>query len=264
MNTPSEKWSDLLTRIASAIVMVVIGIVGMWNGGDVFHLLVAVVSGLLVWELVGMVRPVRRTLQLVLGLIAAISAFLGIWVSLPWGLLFLIVPAIVGFFVLREFRLAYVCFTLMIMLGGYALMYIRDGVGFGWLLWLVAVVVITDVFGYFAGKMFGGPKFWPAVSPKKTWSGTAAGWVGAGLVGLLFSINTGLVLQLVVFSVALSMASQAGDIAESALKRRMGFKDSSKLIPGHGGLFDRFDGMLGAAVFYLLVSQTTGFPAGPL
>ena len=120
----------------------------------------------------------------------------------------------------------------------------------------------TDVFGYFAGRTFGGPKFWPSVSPKKTWSGTAAGWVGAGLVGLLFSINTGVGLQLIGISIAISMASQMGDIAESGLKRKMGVKDSSNLIPGHGGLMDRFDGMLGASVFLLIMGQFIGFPPG--
>ena len=110
--------------------------------------------------------------------------------------------------------------------------------------------------------MFGGPKFWPAVSPKKTWSGTAAGWVGAALVGLVFSINTGVGFQLVIVSIALAMASQMGDIAESALKRKMGVKDSSSLIPGHGGLMDRFDGMLGAALFLLVLGPFVGFPAG--
>jgi phosphatidate cytidylyltransferase len=74
-------------------------------------------------------------------------------------------------------------------------------------------------------------------------------------VGFLFSINTGVGLQLVGVSVAMSMASQMGDIAESGMKRRLGVKDSSNLIPGHGGLLDRFDGMLGAALFLLIIGQ---------
>jgi phosphatidate cytidylyltransferase len=109
------------------------------------------------------------------------------------------------------------------------------------------------VAGYFAGKIIGGPKFWPAVSPKKTWSGTSAGWVGAALVGVGFVIWGGGGIMLVRISVLVSMASQAGDIVESALKRRTGVKDSSALIPGHGGFFDRFDGMMGAAAFLLLL-----------
>jgi phosphatidate cytidylyltransferase len=150
----------------------------------------------------------------------------------------------------------------LILLAGYGMMQVRDDMGFGWLLWLVMVVVVTDVVGYFAGRAIGGPKFWPKVSPKKTWSGTGAGWIGAAIVGLLFSINTGVGLQLVGISIAISMASQMGDIAESGLKRTMGVKDSSNLIPGHGGLLDRFDGMLGASLFLLIIGQFIGFPPG--
>ena len=122
------------------------------------------------------------------------------------------------------------------------------------------MVVISDVAGYFAGRMLGGPKFWPRVSPKKTWSGTVAGWVAAALIGLLFRSFTNAGPDLPWISVALSLASQMGDIAESALKRKMGVKDSSALIPGHGGLFDRFDGLLGAALFMLLVAQLVYVP----
>jgi phosphatidate cytidylyltransferase len=117
--------------------------------------------------------------------------------------------------------------------------------------------------GYFAGRMIGGPKFWPRVSPKKTWSGTVAGWVGAALVALVFLTIPGTTAGvLIVLSVAMALASQMGDIAESAVKRATGVKDSSSLIPGHGGLMDRFDGMLGAAVFLSLAQLVIAFPPG--
>ena len=147
-------------------------------------------------------------------------------------------------------------FAVMVLLAGFGMMSVRDDMGFVWMLWLVLVVVVTDILGYFAGRLIGGPKFWPRVSPKKTWAGTAGGWVGAALVGAAFAFATGAGLQLIGVSVAVSMASQMGDIAESAIKRRVGVKDSSNLIPGHGGLLDRFDGMLGASVLVLI--------AGPL
>ena len=125
---------------------------------------------------------------------------------------------------------------------------------------LVLVVVVTDVAGYFAGRAIGGPKFWPRVSPKKTWAGTVAGWIAAGLLSLVFITWYGAGWSLVGLSIAVSMASQMGDIAESAMKRKVGAKDSSSLIPGHGGLLDRFDGMLGGAVFLLLVGPWAGLP----
>ncbi len=259
----TEKWSDLTTRVASALAMVVVGAAGIWFGGHVFHVLVALICGLMVWELVGIVRPTQeRRLQVVLGVLAGSAVFAAVYLPVGFALPLLLAPALVGFGQLERNRTVYMIFTVMILLSGFGLMQVRDDMGVGWMLWLVMVVIVTDVVGYFAGRAFGGPKFWPAVSPKKTWSGTAAGWVGAGLVGLIFSINTGVGLQLIGVSIAISMASQMGDIAESAMKRKMGVKDSSNLIPGHGGLMDRFDGMLGASVFLLIIGQFIGFPPG--
>jgi phosphatidate cytidylyltransferase len=124
----------------------------------------------------------------------------------------------------------------------------------------VAIVVVSDVAGYFAGKALGGPKFWPRISPKKTWSGTVAGWIGAGLVGAVFADPTGAGLALVPVSVLVGFAGQMGDIAESAAKRMQGVKDSSNLIPGHGGVLDRFDAMLGAALMAGLLLATGLLP----
>ena len=123
-------------------------------------------------------------------------------------------------------------------------------------LWLVLIVVVTDIAGYFGGRLIGGPKFWPAVSPKKTWSGTISGWVGAAvmsaLVAGLFLPGQLPLTAFVLLAMVLSLASQLGDIGESALKRRAGIKDSSNLLPGHGGVLDRFDGMI--AVFALVLA----------
>ena len=146
---------------------------------------------------------------------------------------------------------------------GFGMMHVRVDLGFGWLVWLVLIVVVTDVAGYFAGRTLGGPKFWPRVSPKKTWSGTVAGWLGAAVVGAFFAVNSGAWVAVLLASVVLSFASQLGDIAESAIKRKTGVKDSSALIPGHGGVLDRFDGMLGASIGFLLIEVLFGFPWGP-
>ena len=114
--------------------------------------------------------------------------------------------------------------------------------------------------GYFAGRSLGGPKFWPAISPKKTWSGTVAGWVGAALVGLGFVVFTGAGWGLIVLSPLVSFAGQMGDIAESWIKRRTGVKDSSRLIPGHGGVLDRFDALIGAVVLVMLLGLILPLP----
>lgn len=179
-----------------------------------------------------------------------------------WGLSLFLVAPLAGAAVLGHERGTFLLFALAIQVAGWGLVTFRIDYGFLWILWLIAVVVVTDIAGYFAGRLIGGPKFWPRVSPKKTWSGTVAGWAGAALVGLAFDVFVTVGPQIVPLSILLSMASQAGDIAESALKRRVGVKDSSALIPGHGGLFDRFDALLGASIFLLLFTAVVGVPGG--
>ena len=255
MTPSSERWSDLTARVGSALAMIVVGLGGIYLGGPVFHVLVAIICGVMAWELVGMLNPSNRGARMQMGLLVGAATLAAIYLPVGFALPVLLAPALVGFGQLEKHRTIFMCFTVMIMLAGFGLTQVRDDFGFGWLMWLVLVVVITDVVGYFAGRAIGGPKFWPKVSPKKTWSGTAAGWIGAAAVGFLFSINTGVGLQLVGVSVAMSMASQMGDMAESGMKRRLGVKDSSNLIPGHGGLLDRFDGMWGAALFLLIIGR---------
>jgi phosphatidate cytidylyltransferase len=121
-------------------------------------------------------------------------------------------------------------------------------------------VVVSDVMGYFAGRILGGPKFWPAISPKKTWSGTIAGWAGAIGVGILFWAMGYAPGGIVILSPLVGFAGQMGDIAESWIKRRTGVKDSSDLIPGHGGFMDRFDAMTGAVVLVMLLSLVVALP----
>ena len=258
----APNWSDLNARMGSAAAMIAVGALGIWLGGHVFHLLVALICGLMVWELVGMLRPGVRDLQLQLGALTGGALFIAIYLPAGFALPLLLAPALIGFGQLERNRTIYIAFSVMILLAGYGMMQVRDEMGVGWMLWLVFVVVVTDVVGYFAGRYFGGPKFWPAVSPKKTWSGTAAGWIGAAVVGVVFAMITGVGYELIGISIAISMASQIGDIAESGMKREMGVKDSSNLIPGHGGLMDRFDGMLGASLFLLIIGQFIGFPPG--
>ncbi|MEL6451363.1 MAG: phosphatidate cytidylyltransferase [Pseudomonadota bacterium] len=250
--------------MGSGLIMVMVGVWGIWMGGDIFHVLVALICGLMVWELVRILSPTQASLAIQLGAVSGVAVLLAVYLPAGFALPILLAPCMVGLGQLARNRSTYMIFTVLVLMAGFGMMNVRDELGFGWMVWLVMVVVVTDVVGYFAGRMLGGPKFWPRVSPKKTWSGTVAGWIGAGAVGTVFAVNSEATLQLIGVSVALSMASQMGDIGESAMKRRMGVKDSSSLIPGHGGVLDRFDGMLGASVFLLMLGQVAGFPVGVL
>ena len=128
--------------------------------------------------------------------------------------------------------------------------------GFEAALWVILTVVAADVGGYFGGRMIGGPKLWPAVSPGKTWSGAVVGMLLAAAVGAVFSAATTQTFahEVAIVSAVIAAVSVGGDLAESALKRSCGVKDSSNLIPGHGGVLDRMDGMLAAALAASLIS----------
>ena len=248
------KWDDLSIRIASSVAMTVIGAVGVILGDVWFQMLVVFVSAVMVWELWMMIRPTEPTKGMLLAALVASVMSGQLAYDSQWGLLLFLVAPLIGATQLRTEIKTFFVFALGIQLAGWGLVHFRADYGFTWLLWLMSVVIVTDVFGYFAGKAFGGPKFWPRYSPKKTWSGTAAGWVGAGLVGFGFwSAGFG-TAALLWASPLVAFAGQLGDIAESAIKRRAGVKDSSNLIPGHGGLLDRFDALAFAGIVTVLIS----------
>lgn len=133
-------------------------------------------------------------------------------------------------------------------------------IGFLSIILLFAIVWSTDIMAYFLGRAIGGPKLMPRVSPKKTWSGALSGTAAAIVSALVVAVAGGLAgtLPLAVLACVLSVSAQAGDLIESALKRKFGAKDSSKLIPGHGGLMDRLDGFAAASFLAALIGVVRG------
>ncbi|PWJ19310.1 phosphatidate cytidylyltransferase [Jannaschia seohaensis] len=256
------RFQDLAPRLATAIFLMLIGGTAIWFGGPVFITLISVCVGLMLWELATMVRtgPKRARLMAVVGALGVAAASV---MPIGFGLPLLMLVPMTAIAFIRRHRRIMVGFSAAIVLAGLSLTQHLTEFGLAWMLWLIAVVVVSDVAGYFAGRIIGGPKFWPRVSPKKTWSGTVAGWIGAALIGWIWAVAMGAGLETVGISVALAMMAQMGDIAESAVKRKMGVKDSSNLLPGHGGLFDRFDAMLGAALMLLVIESLSEFPPPP-
>jgi phosphatidate cytidylyltransferase len=131
-----------------------------------------------------------------------------------------------------------------------------EPLGFFATLFVLLSVVVTDIAAFFAGRAIGGPRLWPEVSPMKTWSGLIGGVVAAALAGGLFAAlsGTGAPLWLACLGLIMGLIAQAGDLAESALKRHFGLKDAGDLIPGHGGFMDRMDGVVTASVAAALIA----------
>lgn len=151
--------------------------------------------------------------------------------------------------------------VLYVGLGYVALLVLRAGPGgFADVVFVLLVIWASDVGAYLAGRIIGGPKLWPAVSPGKTWAG-AVGGLGAGMAAALLVAHLASPgsagLRTAVIAASLAIAGQAGDLAESALKRHFGRKDSGHLIPGHGGLLDRVDGLLAAAPLAMVLRIST-------
>ncbi len=259
MNQTAGNWGDLKTRLTTGVVLAAVGGVAVWAGGFWFLALVVLASGAMFWELAKMSRADDWHLAVLFGLAAALGvAVLGAFphIQATWAVMLLVVT-----FSYSARRLQYgaMIYSSAIILAPLILIGLRNGPGVAWILWLLLVVIASDIAGYLAGRTFGGPKFWPAISPKKTWSGTVAGWIAAGLVGVFMTPYLGVGYILVPISAFLALAGQLGDIAESALKRQAGIKDSSNLLPGHGGVLDRLDALVGASIGLLAIMAIFGF-----
>ena len=262
MSGASDRWADLRPRVVSAAVMVAIGAIEIWLGGWWFLILMTLLTAAMIWELARLTSPLQPQHALAIAALAAVCLIADEgWPSVSAWLVFPVVP-LVFWLTPRQERVAAGLISIVVLVAGHGLFVLRDEQGTAAMLWLLGVVIVSDVMGYFAGRILGGPKFWPAISPKKTWSGTVAGWLGAAVLGFGFAICGYGSFWLIVLSPVVAFAGQMGDLAESWLKRRVGAKDSSRLIPGHGGVLDRFDALTGAMVLVMLLTRLFDLPIG--
>lgn len=247
-------FSDLTTRVLSAIVMLAVAGVTIWQGGDTFKVLLVIAAGLMGWEISRM-HGGAAGLAVISGILVGLCTFMtmfGFGLSPAIILGAQIVAALLISTTHKTSKAVVFLTVIIVIMATAALGAFRQDQGLTLTLWLLLCVVASDVGGYFAGKILGGPKLWVRISPKKTWSGTVGGWVLAAAVGACFVFCAAQSLYLIPLSVLVAIAAQSGDLAESAVKRQAGVKDSSNLIPGHGGLLDRFDGVLGVCFLVFL------------
>lgn len=269
-DVPSRRFADLKTRIISGIGAAVVGLTLVYLGGVWAMLLIALVSGAMIWEFRSITQHGGGACGfdvafLLLGVVGGVVvAQLWSWpagfVWLAWSLA---AGAAADLAAGRRRAMGWgVAGGAYIGAAGIGFLYLRamEPYGLSTALWVFLVVAAADVGGYFAGRLIGGPKLWPRVSPKKTWAGTAGGVVLAvGLGGLFSWATTGTYfLQVCAVSAGAAVLSQGGDLAESALKRHFGVKDSGRLLPGHGGALDRFDGLVAAVLVVALFAWWRG------
>ncbi len=264
--------SDLLPRVASAIVMVALALGALWLGGRWFVAFWFIASAAIVWEWLGLIGSQRRTLSS--GISAAVLAVAAGLVA-NGALEFAALAAVLGAAVLAILErnakpiwaaTGFVYAAILLL----SVTSLRLSVynGFNAILWLFAVVWGTDILAYFGGRLIGGPKLWPQVSPSKTWSGFICGVTGgmlAGLVALIVQVppTQRSIVAFVILGLVLGAVSQGGDLFESSIKRRFGVKDASQLIPGHGGFMDRLDGFIAACGAAALIGLLRGGSANP-
>jgi phosphatidate cytidylyltransferase len=261
--------SGLASRVLSALVLAPIVLTAIAVGPPWFDLVLVIASGLMAREWGRMAENGRLTLSTLLLAITVMAGVVAITLELDgWLILVAGVGASVGLFFWA--RRAAVPAPGWLALGAVAigipcmaLDWLRADVEYGRLtiFWLFGVVWATDIGAYAAGRSIGGPKLAPKISPNKTWAGLAGGVLCAGLVGLgvaLWLVQTPNPLTLVVLSGSLAVLAQLGDLGESGLKRHFGVKDSGRMIPGHGGVLDRCDGLLSTAPAVALLCWLAG------
>jgi phosphatidate cytidylyltransferase len=274
--THPRMGSELATRIASALVLGIAALGTAYLGGSIFALfwLAAGLGVLFEWLAMTRVEP-RRFLLGALGFVlVALTALdladLGLAPSAAAVALAVLVGLVLGRRPQdKTWAVLGFLYAMVISLAPPAVRDQPSGIGLAWLLWMFAVVWATDIAAYFTGRRLGGPKLWPRVSPKKTWSGFIGGLVAgtaAGIAVMAAAVRLGTEVPnlsvIALVSAISSAASQLGDLGESALKRKFDVKDSSHLIPGHGGVMDRVDGFWAVAALAGAWLLLTSLPSG--
>jgi phosphatidate cytidylyltransferase len=243
---------NLIRRVVAALVLAPVAVAIAYAGGWLWTLLVTLAAIGLYVEWLMIVDVARQTRVVASGAVALAISGLCLALGRIDGSLLALALGLAAVALLSPGRRNWIATGF-----GYAaaaqiasvLVRLDQVWGFVALILILLVVWVTDIGGYFAGRGIGGPKLWPRVSPKKTWAGAVGGFVASLLIAAGFAaFGLGKTGPLLLLGAVLSIASQLGDLFESAVKRRFGVKDSSHIIPGHGGLMDRLDGFVAAVV----------------
>lgn len=258
-SAPQRFGPDLWPRVAAAVAMGSVALAATWIGGFLFAAFWWLASIVVLWEwqrLVGgerliVARVVAGAVALALAALSALhDSIAGVVAALILG------AAAVGWIAGGRQGIWAAAGVLYAgaLVASVGLLRVSPSFGMASILWLFAVVWGADIAAYFAGRLIGGPRLWPRVSPGKTWAGAIVGAFAGAVLGLMLGAWTNRLAALFWLGLATAIVSELGDLFESALKRRFGVKDSSGLIPGHGGLMDRLDAFTSASFFAAVVA----------
>jgi phosphatidate cytidylyltransferase len=241
---------NLLMRVATALVMAPVAIGAAYAGGWWWITLVTLATIGLYVEWLTVVGAARGKAVMIAGIGALALSGLGLALDKIDASLLMLAIGLASVAVLsrqpRRWTVAGFLYAAIALLAS-VVVRLDQAQGLAALILVLLVVWATDIGGYFAGRAVGGPKLWPRVSPKKTWAGALGGFAASLVVAAGFAtFGFGRIWPMLLLAAVLSIASQFGDLFESAVKRRFGVKDSSHIIPGHGGLLDRLDGFVAA------------------
>lgn len=252
---------NLMLRVLAGVVLAPLTIAAAYFGGWLWAALATLATMGMYAEWLFVVQAIRPRV-VAAGIVALAIAGIALAVGFPGKALLTIAVGLVAVAALARVNRGWALTGLLYAaaaLFGAVLVRADPQSGFVALLFVLLVVWITDIGGYFAGRGIGGPKLWLRVSPKKTWAGAIGGFAGSLAVAAGFAASGfGRMLPLLLLGAVLSVVSQLGDLFESAVKRRFGVKDSSNVIPGHGGLLDRLDGFVAAIVMAAVIGVLRG------
>lgn len=255
------RQSELVQRIVIGVLLIAFAIGDIWLGGIWFWMLATGVGLLMLSEFAPLVGATEKERKLTL---YALCIPLGVVAPIAAGMSFMALGALIGMataIFITTRRAALAAGLLYVGVPVFSLLWLRDIPGDGLMLalWALGVVWATDIGAYFAGRGIGGPKIAPSISPSKTWAGLGGGVMLSMLLGWAMNRWAGLPAGLALASGGLAVVAQVGDFFESWLKRRAGVKDSGTLLPGHGGVLDRLDGVVTAAPVAVLLAAIAGY-----
>lgn len=259
-----NRRSNLALRVASSLILAPVAVAAAYFGGWIFALFWTVAAICILWEWDTLVCAHDKRPVLTIGAVAIAGGAFLLTLERTVTAIALIVLGMMGVATLAAKARRGWCVAGVIYAGALltAPILLRRDVelGFVAIVLLFMVVWLTDILAYFCGRAIGGPKLMPAVSPNKTWSGAVGGTLAGIAGGVAVASYAGIanLAAVAVLAFVLSVASQAGDLFESAVKRRFDAKDASSLIPGHGGVMDRLDGFVVAAVLAAALGVARG------